>query len=166
MNMVRTIHRIVLGGLMLTATSIPVHAAAAEEPVNGPAPAPQQQEASKWDVAGHGVKQASGAVMEASKETAGTAWDSLKTESVEVWERTKTGSRELYDTVGEKSKEAWHATKEESKTFWEKGKASIHEATAPESPAAPTAPAAPSTAAPSVSPEAEPQPAQSSGQQQ
>jgi hypothetical protein len=109
------------------------------------------QDANKWQAAGQEVKDASSAVAEATRETAGTAWDSLKSGSSEVWEKTKSGSQELYETAGEKSKQAWRTTKEESRELWQKGKATIHEATAPET-TAPQAPPAPPEPAPPAAP--------------
>ena len=114
-----------------------------------------RQEDNKWGTAGHEVKQATSAVVEATRETAGSAWDSLRSGSSEVWHKTKDGSIELYDTVGEKSKQAWHATKEESQELWHKGKAVLHDATAPERPVtkAPQAPPQPEAPATPVQPE-------------
>ncbi len=106
----------------------------------------------KWEAAGHEVQEATGAVMDATHDTASSAWDSFKSGSSEVWEKTKTGSRELYDTVGEKSKQAWDATREESQDLWRKGKAALHEATAPESPAAVKAPQTPPKPTPPTPP--------------
>lgn len=148
MKMMHMIHRMLLSGLVLAIASGSAHTVAAEEPAKAPSTEAQPQQGvgqggNKWDAAGHEVKEASGAVSEATKETAGTAWDALKTESMGAWEKTKSGSRELADTVGDKSKEAWQVTKEETKGFWEAGKAKIHEVTAPDRPVAPAAPAPP-----------------------
>jgi len=97
---------------------------------------PSAHNESKWGTAGHEVKEATGAVVDATQDSVGSAWDSLKQGSSELWEKTKSGSKETYDTVGEKSKKAWDATKEETERLWHKGKAALHEATAPEKPAA------------------------------
>lgn len=125
-------------------------------------PAPVQQatpsEPGKWEAAGREVRDAAGAVLEATRESTGTAWDSVKSGSVEVWDKTKSGSQEVYNTVGERSKEAWHATREESQDWWQKGKAMIHEATAPEpapAPPAATAPVEPVSPPPSPAPPAQ-----------
>nr|WP_320010025.1 hypothetical protein [uncultured Desulfobulbus sp.] len=107
----------------------------ANEPVSGGSIQEQQQRESqapsKWEVAGNEVKEASSAVVDATRDSASSTWKGIKEGSSEAWNKTKTGSKELYDTVGEKSKEAWKATKEESQELWQKGKAAVHDATSP-----------------------------------
>lgn len=150
MKMMRTINRMIAFGFMVAVVAFPCHAPAEEQAAPKEEHVGQQRETSKWQAAGQEVKEAAGSVAEATTETAGTAWDTVKNESVEAWEKTRSGSRELFDTVGEKSKEAWQVTQEESKNFWEKGKAKIHEITAPTPPVPPHAPAKPAAQAPSV----------------
>jgi len=143
MKMMHTINRVIICGLTLAVVSYLSNAVAEEQATPKEEGIVQQQEANKWGEAGKEVKEAAGSVAEATTETAGTAWDTVKTESVEAWEKTRAGSREMFETVGDKSKEAWQVTKEESKNFWEKGKAKVHEVTAPAPPVAPYTPAQP-----------------------
>lgn len=148
MKMMQTINRIVLCGGVVAMIALAINATASEQtaPPTGEE-AERQQEGNAWDEAGKEVREAAGSVADATKETAGTAWETLRTESADLWQQTKTGSRELFDTVGEKSKEAWQVTREGSREIWEKGKARIHQATAPEPPAPPeAAPPAPPVA--------------------
>lgn len=150
MKMMQTINRMIAFGFMVAVVALPYKAPAEEQAAPKEEQVGQGQETGKWQAAGQEVKEAAGSVAEATTETAGTAWDTLKSESIEAWEKTRSGSRELFDTVGEKSKEAWQVTQEESKSFWEKGKAKIHEITAPSPPVPPHAPAPPAAQAPSV----------------
>lgn len=150
----RMIKKMCCYGFAAAMIALPVHGATEEQPVpKEQGSVERQQQESRWNEAGKDVKEAAGSVTEATKETAGTAWDTLKTESAETWEKTKAGSRELIDTVETTSKKTWQATKEGSRDLWQKGKAKIHEATAPDppvSPAPPTKPAAEPPAAPAA----------------
>jgi len=114
----------------------------------------ESQTPSKWEVAGKEVKEASSAVVDATRDSASSTWKGIKKGSSKAWEKTKSGSKELYDAVGDKSKDAWHATKEESQELWRKGKSALHGATSPNEhkkaragdvrePKKPAAPAAP-----------------------
>lgn len=149
MKMMRFVHLVGVAGLIVVPSAI----WATEK--NNDQPTEQEQaqhsataEPGKWENAGREVRDAAGAVVEATRESTGTAWDAVKSGSSEAWDKTKSGSQELYHSMEERSKEAWHATREESQDLWHKGKALIHEATAPE----PVAPApSPPPAAPPAS---------------
>ena len=140
--------QIVRGAVVVSLIGVPALAWAAEgdgETVNAnPAQQSAPAEPGKWEAAGREVRDAAGAVLEATKESTGTAWDSVKSGSAEVWDKTKSGSQEV-----------WHATREESQDWWQKGKAMIHEATAPEpapAPPAATTPVEPVSPPPSAPP--------------
>ncbi len=150
MKMMRTIKGAIAFGFMVAVVALPCNAPAEEPAAHKEEHVGQRQETGKWQAAGQEVKEAAGSVTEATAETAGTAWDTVKSESVEAWEKARVGSRQLFDTVGEKSKEAWQITQEESKSFWEKGKAKIHEITAPSPPVAPYPPRTPAAQPPPV----------------
>lgn len=143
MKVMQMINRLWMVALVGALAALPVQGSEEQQTGGSPQEKVEQQQPDKWNEAGKEVKEAAGSVADATKETAGTAWDTLKTESTTAWEKTRSGSRELFETVGEKSKEAWQITKEETKDFWEKGKAKIHEVTAPEPPKPPSPPQAP-----------------------
>ena len=160
MKMMRIVHVAVVGALMGGASFAWAVDGKESEPAEVVAPTQQAvpAQSGKWESAGREVQDAAGAVAEATRESTGTAWDAIKSGSAEMWDKTKSGSQELYHTAGERSKEAWHATKEESQDLWHKGKALIHEATAPEPAAAPpaaTAPVEPVAPPPSTAPPAQ-----------
>ena len=162
MKMMRLITQMILYCVLLAVVSIPsVIAAVAAEEQNLPQrqEGVKQKENSKWGEAGQEVKKASGAVVEATRETAGDAMGKVRDESVGAWEKARSGSREVVETVGEKTKEAVGTVKEQSRNFWEKawmgsrhvweeGKSKIHEVTAP----TPPVPPAKSAAAPPTAP--------------
>lgn len=72
-----------------------------------------EEEPGRWEKAGKEIKEAGSAVLDATKETGKEAWDTTK----------------------EGTKKAWKVTKEESAELYEKGRAKIHEMTAPDQPA-------------------------------
>lgn len=74
-----------------------------------------EEEPGRWEKAGKEIKEAGSALAEATKESSKEAWDTTK----------------------EGTKKAWEATKEESAELYEKGRAKIHEMTAPDQPATP-----------------------------
>ncbi len=101
------------------------------------------EEPGKWDKAGKEIKEASDAVVEATKDTSKQAWDTTKEESQELYEKTREGTKEAWDKTKETSEEtwekvkegsgeAWDKTKETSQEVYEKTRDTIHEATAPE----------------------------------
>jgi hypothetical protein len=142
MNMMCMIKKMLLYGCAMAMVSLPV-AGQTGEAVSADQRAGAPQQESKWSEAGRNVKEAAGSVADATKETTGAAWDTVKSGSSSMWEKTKEGSKEAWQATKEGSKEAWQATKEGSKDAWEKGKALIHEATAPDPPSAPPSPDAP-----------------------
>jgi hypothetical protein len=79
----------------------------------------------KWDKAGGEISEAAHAIGDATVDTSKKAWDATREGSTEAWDATKEGSAK-----------AWDVTKEKTRSAWEKGKAQLHDATAPE-PAAP-----------------------------
>jgi hypothetical protein len=133
MKMIRNIYKAAVCILLIAIP--PVWASDQPTDVQGDQAAPvvEKQDEGPWQAVGQEVKEATGAVVEATRESAGTAWEALKSGSTEVWER---------------SKGAWHATREETQELWEKGRAKIHEATAPEEPAAAASPVTPPSSGP------------------
>src|SRR5665647_309736 len=156
MKMIQLVNRMILYCTLLAVVSIASVAVAAEDQSTSQRQeGVHEQENSKWGEAGQEVKKASGAVVEASRETAGSAWE----KSADALEKARAGSKEVLETVGEKSKEAVGTVKEQSKYFWEKawmesrhvweeGKSKIHEVTAP----TPPTPPAKSVASPPTAP--------------
>ncbi|MDY0390412.1 hypothetical protein [Desulfobulbus oligotrophicus] len=144
MKAMQRIQRLWLLPLVGILTVLPVQGAEQPPPEeNVPQEKKIEQQPDKWSEAGREVRQATGSVADATKESAGTAWESLKTGSTTAWEKTRSGSVHLFESVGEKSREAWSVTKEETADFWNKGKSLIHEATAPDPPAPPVPPQEP-----------------------
>jgi hypothetical protein len=89
---------------------------------------PPEQE-SKWKKAGEEIKEAAGAVGEASKDSfekaregSASAWDKTKKGSAELWHKTKEGSGEAWDKTKDGSAKAWDKTKEGSEEVWDKTK--------------------------------------------
>jgi len=96
-----------------------------------------------WDKAGKEVKEAAGAVADATMYSSRKAWNKTKEESQELYEKAKEESEEAWDKTMEKSDKTWKTVKEESSEAWEKtkdaskeaydtSKDKIHEATAPD----------------------------------
>lgn len=107
--------------------------------ITGMGLAAEEEEPGRWEKAGKEIKEAGSAVLDATKETGKEAWDTTK----------------------EGTKKAWQVTKEESAELYEKGRAKIHEMTAPDQPAAADnsaeQPVAPENPAEQASPEAPPE---------
>lgn len=110
----------------------------------------QPEHESTWEKAGEEIKEAAGAVGEASMESL----DKAKDESASAWDKTKKGSAELWDKTKEESEEVWDKTKEGSKKAWDKAKETttegydaakqkVHEMTAPEQADVPKEPLVP-----------------------
>jgi hypothetical protein len=148
MKMIRIINLVFVGMLVSATTPVWATDQSAEEKTGQDASVQEspKQQSGTWETAGHEVKEATGAVVEAARESAGTAWEALKSGSFEVFE---------------KSKGAWHTTKQESLELWEQGKTRIHEATAPEEPTVPP----PATPPPAKAPE-NPHPPEGASMQQ
>ncbi len=109
-----------------------------------------EAEPSQWDTAGREMKEASHAVGEATKESwqdtrdasatardttkreSGKAWDKTMEVSNEAWQDTRDASATAWDATKRESGKAWDKTMEVSDDAWEKGKARLHEATAPD----------------------------------
>lgn len=138
----RNITKIFAALVLITLTATGIHA---EDP-----PVVQPEEESKWRKAGQEIKEAAGAIGEASQDSFDKAregsaelWDKTKEGSEEAWDKTKEGSEEAWDKTKEGSEEVWDKTKEGSIEIWEKTKETteegydavkekVHEMTAPE----------------------------------
>jgi len=112
-------------------SSLSVVYASEEAVVEAPAAA---NEAGGWTKAGDEIGEAAHAVGDATADSSKKAWNATKEGSAEAWDATKKGSKEAWDATKDGSAEAWDATKESSKSAWSKGKAKIHDATAPAPP--------------------------------
>lgn len=103
------------------------------------APAEEEPGHGKWERAGKEVKEASEAVLDATRDTSRKVWEKTRDESGELYEKAAEQSDELLDKTGEtwewikiESFEAWQKAKEESGELYQKTRKKIHEATAPE----------------------------------
>lgn len=96
-----------------------------------------------WNKAGKEVKEAAGAVVDATADTSKETWDATKDgasdaydataeKSGEIWDATKDTSEDVWGTIKVESVEAWEKTRDGSKSIYEKAKEKIHEATAPD----------------------------------
>ncbi|NIA04755.1 MAG: hypothetical protein GWP11_02145 [Proteobacteria bacterium] len=94
------------------------------------------EKAAKWETAGKEVKEAVEAVGQATRETVHKVWNETKAESLEVYEKTRSKSGKIWKRTKEESEETWEAAKSKTRKALKNAKASIHEATAPGSPAA------------------------------
>lgn len=121
----------------------------AEGPVQAtPSPDQEAREApASWPEAGKEMREAGGAVAGATEKSVSSAWEEVKSKSAKAWEKTKEGAGEAAEVIGDKSREAWQETREGTRELWHRGKAAIHEATAPEEPPRP-APPTPANAVP------------------
>jgi hypothetical protein len=99
----------------------------------------EEQGGNEQRAAGQEVTKAPGSGGDTTKETAGISWD-----------KTKAESKALMHTISKKTKNVWAKTKAESKEAWEKGKAKMHEVTAPTPPSAPAKPVTPPPTPPVV----------------
>ncbi|WP_163336326.1 hypothetical protein [Desulfopila sp. IMCC35008] len=102
-------------------------------------PVVEPEQESKWKKAGQEIKEAAGAVGEASKDSFDKAreesselWDKAREESEEAWDKTKEGSGEVWDKTKEGSKKIWDKTKETTAEGYDAAKEKVHEMTTPE----------------------------------
>lgn len=137
-NTVRAV--VVLGLVTSMATGIQ-----AQDP-----PEVQTEQESKWKKAGEEIKEAAGAVGEASqdsfekaREESASAWDKTKNGSAELWDKTKEGTEKVWEKTKEESRELWDATKETTVEGYDTVKEKVHEMTAPEPEDAPKEPHTP-----------------------